>query len=153
MRQPESKAILSVLSFNAALGIGSLAASSCGSSPEAPPAAAPKSHDKPVPPHKHIVTYITFDALGGGSSIIQVYPGVENTLADRTADGTFANGQTVGAECKTLGRLVTSDPGVGEQYRKSRAWIEINGSPGQTQYATAVYIEEPQVILKLLPEC
>lgn len=42
----------------------------------------------------------TFDALSGGSSTINVYPGVEETPEDRIANGTFDDGQSVTALCK-----------------------------------------------------
>jgi hypothetical protein len=76
-----------------------------------------------------------FDALGGGSSIVNVYPGVQDTAADRQPNGTFASGQTTTAVCKTTGRTVRSDPNVGERPRESDIWIRVVGTPGLKQDA------------------
>jgi hypothetical protein len=96
---------------------------------------------------------LVFDDLNGGSSIIRVYPGVTKSKTDMLANGTYNDGDTVPAECKTEGRSVHSDPSVGETNRTSSEWIRIHGTPGETQYATAVYVENPQAVLKQLPDC
>jgi len=96
---------------------------------------------------------LTFDALGGGPSIIKVYPGVGDTAADKTFNGTFNSGDTVPAECKTTGRMVHSDPSVGELDRQSDQWIRIQGTPGETQFATAVYVQNPAALLAKLATC
>lgn len=96
---------------------------------------------------------ITFDDLGGGSSIITVYPGVGNSTVDKTPNGTFDDGEAVSVLCKQEGRTVHSDPSVGEEKRSSNEWFRINGSPGLMQYATAVYVENPQAALQKLPDC
>lgn len=83
---------------------------------------------------------LTFDALGGGSNVIQVYPGSADTAQDRTSDGTFEAGQTAGVLCEETGRTVTSDPSAGEAYRRSNRWYEIQAG-GQEFFATAVYAD------------
>ena len=96
---------------------------------------------------------LTFDDLGGGSSIIEVFPGVRSTPADEQYNGTYSDGDRVSAVCKTNGRTVHSDPSVGERSRSSHEWIRIIGAPGVSQYATAVYIEHPRRLLQQLPDC
>ncbi len=96
---------------------------------------------------------LVFDDLGGGSSIIQVYPGVQNTEVDKQYNGTFNDGDIVGALCKTEGRQVSSDPSAGEVSRTSSEWVRINGTPGVDQYATAVYVENSDDLLGKLPVC
>ncbi|HEV2403496.1 MAG TPA: hypothetical protein VGS08_04815 [Candidatus Saccharimonadales bacterium] len=83
---------------------------------------------------------LTFDALGGGSNVIQVYPGPANTAQDKVSIGTFEAGQTAGVVCEEAGRTVTSDPSVGEAYRRSDEWYEIQAG-GQEFFATAVYAD------------
>lgn len=96
---------------------------------------------------------LTFDDLQGGLPIIRVYPGIKDTAADREYNGTFKNGQHAAALCKALGRTVHSDPSVGEKNRSSDWWIQIKGSPGKRQYATATYTLKPAKLLKRLHEC
>lgn len=100
--------------------------------------------EKPVP--------ITFDDLDGGSPIIQVYPGTGESGNDTVSNGTFRDGQTADAYCKTEGRVVTSDINVGEQARSSNEWIRLAGTP-TTQFATVVYIQNPDQVLAQLPQC
>lgn len=95
---------------------------------------------------------LTFDDLGANSSIIQVYPGVESTPQDELSNGTYNNGDIVPAECKTAGRTVHSVPPETPS-RQSDEWIRIHGTPGETQYATAVYVQDPAQLLSKLPEC
>jgi hypothetical protein len=86
---------------------------------------------------------ITFDALGGSSNVIEVYPGVGNTLQDKTHNGTYNSGDTVSIVCKTKGRTVTSNPADNEQYRQDDVWYKLQTPPGtQPEYATAVYADE-----------
>ena len=94
-----------------------------------------------------------FDALGGGSQVIRVYPGVGESLADRTHNGTYFSGDVVLAICKTRGRTVRSHPEVGERPRESDIWICIDGSPGMTQYATLTYGDMTRGDLEALPSC
>jgi hypothetical protein len=96
---------------------------------------------------------LVFDDLHGGSSIIRVYPGVTESANDKESNGTFNDGDIVPAECKTEGRTVHSDPSVGEEDRTSSEWIRIHGTPGETQFATAVYVKSPSALLKKLPNC
>jgi len=95
----------------------------------------------------------TFDALGGGSSVIRVFPGVLGTPADLIANGTFFSGQSAPALCKIHGRLVSSDPTVGEQPRQSDLWVEVVGTPGQRQFARVIYGTIDQTALDRLPQC
>ncbi len=105
--------------------------------------------DEPQP----ITAPFTFDALGGGSSIINVYPGVRDTASDKLANGTFADGQLTTAVCKTTGRRVRSDPSVGEKPRESNVWVKVVAQPGKTSYAPLSYGRMEQNALKALPEC
>lgn len=98
-------------------------------------------------------TLLTFDDLGGGLSIIMVYPGVKATTADRKFNGTYETGQVVSAICKTAGRLVVSNTTVGEASRQSSEWVQIEGTPGETQYATMTYADIAKDALSRLPEC
>jgi hypothetical protein len=94
-----------------------------------------------------------FNDLGGGSSIIQVFPGVEDTPADKLPNGTFNSGDTVHAVCQKSGRSVRSVPSAGEQERESDVWVQIIGSPGQTQYAPLTYGDMTPEALAALPVC
>ncbi len=86
---------------------------------------------------------ITFDALGGSSNVIEVYPGVGNTLQDKTYNGRYYSGETVPIVCETKGRTVTSNPAAGEQYRQSDEWYKLQTLSGtQPEYATAVYADK-----------
>jgi len=104
----------------------------------------------PIPTQPGEIT-LTFDDLGGGSSIIKVYPGVGNTSADKRYNGTYNDGDTVSAECKTEGRTVNSNPNLGEEKRSSAEWIKL--TTPVAEYATAVYVENPDKLLGQLPEC
>ncbi len=108
----------------------------------------------PLPSDSTEYLKIVFDALEGpGSSIIQVYPGVGDVASDKVANGTFNDGDLVEAICKTRGRVVSSSESRGEEKRVSDEWVKIVGTPGLEQFATSVYIENPSVVLKKLPNC
>jgi hypothetical protein len=96
---------------------------------------------------------LVFDDLGGGDPTIQVYPSPDDSAAGRISNGTFRHGQRVTAQCRRSGRTVNSDPSDGEMARSSDQWIRINGSPGQVQYATAVYVTDPDALVTSLPAC
>ncbi len=96
---------------------------------------------------------VTFDDLGGGDSIIQVYSGIDGAPSDQVHNGTFNNGDTAPAVCKATGRMIHSHPELGEQNRQSDQWVRIIGSPGMTQYATVVYLKNPDSFLPQLPNC
>jgi hypothetical protein len=130
---------------------GALALAGCGGERES----RTKSAQSPSPTSaaKTEEHTLVFDDLGGGSSIIRVYPGVNDTEADKKANGTFNTGDSVPADCKTTGRTIKSDTSVGEENRSSADWVRIEGSPGETQYATAVYAQNPQKLLEQLPDC
>jgi len=140
---------------------GALALAGCGGS-ESEPKATATTTQAPAPsetqtstssaPTKEMPTLV-FDDLGGGSSIIRVYAGVKQAAADKETTGTFNSGDSVPAECKTEGRTIHSDTSAGEADRTSSDWIRIHGTPGETQYATAVYVENPKDLLAQLPEC
>lgn len=88
---------------------------------------------------------VEFDALGGGSNVIQVYPGVTNAHEDKISNGSYPDGETVIAECITEGRLVRSDPSVGEDYATSVDWVRFRQNPqGVVSYATLTYLAIPQ---------
>lgn len=95
---------------------------------------------------------LTFDDLGGGSSIIEVYPGVRDTPKDRQYNGTYNSGDTASAECKATGRTVHSIPSAGEANRSSNEWIRLR-TQGEQQYATAVYVGDPTALLGRLTLC
>jgi hypothetical protein len=97
---------------------------------------------------------LTFDALGGRTSkIIRVFPGVGTSARDRTANGTFTDGDKVTAICKTTGRTVKSHVAGGEQPRRSNVWVRIQGSPGLAQYATLTFGDIDRAALGVLPQC
>lgn len=130
-------------------GTLALVAAGCGNNSERADVPAPL----PTVTQPAKESALTFDDLGGGSSIIEVYPGVGNTPEDRAFNGTYNDGDTVGAECKEEGREVHSHPEAGEEDRNSDEWIRITGTPGNEQFATAVYIEHPTKVLSELPPC
>jgi outer membrane lipoprotein SlyB len=97
-------------------------------------------------------TTITIDALGGGTQDVFLYAGVGETAEDRATVASWLDGDTLGAECKTEGRTVSSDLSVGELPRTSNMWVRIQND-SEDQYATAVYIESPDEVLAKLPNC
>lgn len=139
--------------------VGALALAGCSGNEDTLPASPAATAQAPTPaetqanasPSLHPI--LEFDYLDAGTPIIQVYPGVGDSAADRVANGTYNDGDSVLAECKTEGRTVSSDPSIGEEERTSNEWIRIQGTPGEEQYATAVYIKKPQDLLQKLPEC
>lgn len=103
-------------------------------------------------------TELVFDDLGGGSPFIMVYPGTGDSKEDMKHVARFGSGAEVEAECKQLGREVTSDPSVGEEPAVSSHWIRIhdeslNEAEGQSAYATAVYVEDRDELLGQLDDC
>lgn len=143
-----------LLSIGGVAGAAAMYAAGCGGGSNETSSATTAEGGQPAStqpnPHK-APAMLTFDALGANSSIIRVFPGVESTSADKAANGTFNDGDSVPAECDTTGREVHSVPP--EKPRSSNKWIKIDGTPGTTQYATAVYVHDPQELLKKLPEC
>jgi hypothetical protein len=93
----------------------------------------------------------TFDDLGASYPTIQVYPGTTENAADRKPNGTYKDGESFVADCKTEGRMVNSDVASGEPDVSSDQWVRFQGV--ETSYATAVYIEDRQEVLEALPEC
>jgi hypothetical protein len=81
---------------------------------------------------------LRFDYLGARSTIIQVYPGAANTMADKASSGTFRDGDTAPIICKTIGRGVHSKKP--ELARHSDIWYKIEYA-GIIYYATAVYAD------------
>ncbi|HEU4914099.1 MAG TPA: hypothetical protein VFT16_01675 [Candidatus Saccharimonadales bacterium] len=149
-----------VFRMGAALLSGALAIAACGHGGE--------STEVPSPAQSYATTdaartglgprpkdgpMLVFDDLHGGSSIIQVYPGVTTSTADRQPNGEFRDDESIPATCKTQGRQVHSVPALGEDDRTSNVWIRIDGSPREVQYATAVYVEDPEALLDRLPDC
>lgn len=119
------------------------------------PSAVPPTVSTPAPSSVMPATSValTFDALGGGSTIIQVYPGVQNNPADKLANGTFRNGDTVRATCQTIGRTITSVPSEGERFVQSNRWVRVVGTPELTQYASLTYANIAAADLAALPMC
>lgn len=139
---------------------GGLVLAGCGgggdsaeSSTVARTSAATETQPSRVTASSNELPTLVFDDLHGGSSFIKVYPGVTGSAADTRSNGTFKDGDEVSAECKAEGRAVRSDTSVGEEVRTSDDWIRIHGSQGVTQYATAVYVENPAALLRQLPDC
>ena len=96
-----------------------------------------------------------FDNLGStvaGGTIIEVYPGVRATTADRTHNASYNNGDVVRALCVTTGRTVTSDPRYNETPRTTNLWVRIGSTSGESQYATLTYGDLIPVSAKL-PSC
>lgn len=142
--------------LSAAVLTGSLALTGCGrGGGEADSAATGTSATSPssTPSRSGELPRLVFDDLHGGSPLIQVYPGVTDAAVDKRSNGAFNDGDSVAAECKTEGREVHSNPSLGEEDRSSDDWVRIQGSPGQVQYATAVYVENPSELLGQLPNC
>lgn len=78
-------------------------------------------------------------------ALVEVFPGTSDSSEDTHYNGTFRDGDTVKALCVDEGRTIESGPSVGELDRSSGQWIRIQGSPGLTQYATAVYIQKRSI--------
>ena len=97
---------------------------------------------------------LTFDAIAP-PLIVEVYPGVSDSAADKTHNGTYNDGESVGAICDKKGREVTFiDPsGDHTKDRTSNDWIRIQGTPGETQYASAVYTANSAQLLPQLDAC
>jgi hypothetical protein len=97
------------------------------------------------------VPKLRFDDLGGGSSIIMVYPGPGGTDAEKQYNGTFKDGDRWPVVCHATGRLVMSHPDVGERARQTTDWYQLAGGP-PVQYATGTYgFIEPEGAA--VPEC
>jgi hypothetical protein len=94
-----------------------------------------------------------FDDLKGGSSVIEVFPGVTSSHADQTHSGTYLGGQTAAAVCKTTGRPVISNTAVGERAKQSSVWVRIAGPGDRSFYATLTYGDIAQSALDALPQC
>jgi hypothetical protein len=137
-------------------GVGALALAAlagCGSAnttgATAPSAAAAASNTEATPSGANTQgsqssatshAILTFDALGGGSNVIEVYPGSADTAHDKTSDGTFEAGQTADVICEEPGRTVNSHPEEGERRRTSSIWYKI-AAGGQTYFATGTYAD------------
>jgi hypothetical protein len=104
-----------------------------------------------APPTGDSTAAFRFDDLRGGSAIVNVYPGVQDTAADRQPNGTFLSGQTTTATCKTTGRLVRSDPSAGERPRQSDVWLRVEAQAGQISYASLTYGDIDQEARAVLP--
>lgn len=113
---------------------GALALTGCGSEPSPQPA-APSAATVEVQP------YVQFNDLGGGSSIIQVYPGTTEQAADRLFNDAYEDGDLFPVECKTMGREIVSNTDAGEVARQSKEWYKLKRLDGVAQFATAVYAD------------
>jgi hypothetical protein len=96
---------------------------------------------------------LVFDGLGGGSSVIRVYHGPSPSEQDKAATGTFFSGDKAPAVCRKHGRALSSDTSAGERARTSDEWFKIIGTPGQEQWATGVYVTDPDGLWAKLPDC
>jgi hypothetical protein len=114
-------------------------------------AAASSEAAAPAVPTAEAHGNITFDYLGAKSQVVQVYTGPGTSQADRQPNGTYLDGQKAPADCKIIGRSVTSVPP--ELHRQSNNWIKIEGPAGAAEYATAVYVQDPAAVLAALPTC
>lgn len=138
------------------LAVGALAFASCSSGDSKAETTVPTSAGVTLAPNTSTASApeqptLTFDDLGANSPIIQVYPGVEDTPADRQYNGTYNDGDTATAECETNGRTVKSvSP---EPRRESNQWVRIQAPNGESQYATTVYVENPEQLLEQLQPC
>ncbi|HYH35972.1 MAG TPA: hypothetical protein VD706_00555 [Candidatus Saccharimonadales bacterium] len=164
VRNPDTRAGRLLYGGVAGSVVVALATGGCGSDPNkglTDPAPTPRGnppehvggqeggHANPNDDHDH--PQLVFDDLGGGSPYILVYPGPN---ADPDSDnGVYPDGEAVDALCVTEGRTVQSDPSLGEERRESDDWIEIDGTPGERQFATAVYAHNPNQLVLQLPEC
>lgn len=159
LRNPDTVAGKRVFAVTGGLTALALWASGCGNGGtttviERQP--APGNGDTPgqTVPHEHANAQLTFDYLGAGSTIIRVYPGVKNTPEDKQFDGTYPNGETVGAVCKTEGREVHSVTSIGEEPRQSNEWAEIvDTASSEPEYASFVYTTNPHQLMMELPDC
>jgi hypothetical protein len=148
-----------VLLAGAALLAAAGGAVAFGLRPASPPSPAASGGVTPPPPPvpptgpDGRLLMFRFDALGGGSPYIRVFPGVQDTPSDLIANGRYNHGDVVPALCRTIGRLEKSDPSVGERPREPDVWVRIAGSPGEVQYARLTYGEMAQQDLDALPEC
>lgn len=114
---------------------------------------SPTSRTTPGTTTANRVATLVFDALGGGSSIIKVYPGPSDSEADKKANGTFNNGDTAAGECFDEGRDVHSHPELGERDVRSNIWFRFHGPSGQEYFATAVYVQDPAALQAQLSHC
>jgi hypothetical protein len=124
------------LAFAVAAGLALSACTSGDAETKPTPAgvvatASPEAATGPTPS-------LVFNDLGGGSSIIEVYPGPTESSTDRGANATYSHGDMVAVDCQTTGREVHSHPERGEENRTSDIWYRL-GETATAQYATAVY--------------
>lgn len=98
--------------------------------------------------------YFTFDSLGGGSSVIQVYAGPGESAADRQPVGTYYDGDTVPVDCVEVdGRELSSDPSVGEQKKTSDIWFGTHNPVTEQEFYASYVYGAPSVVPDSLPDC
>jgi hypothetical protein len=113
-------------------------------------------HDEGAPPDKSSASTstvtLTFDDLGGGSSVVQVYAGDHDFAGDHQVTGRYYDGDRLQALCVEHGRPVGSVPSLGEESRHSDLWVKVAGPTGTEQFATLVYadLDAPATVL---PRC
>lgn len=129
------------------LAIGGCAEKGSSSPTGTPSTPVEQTGDQPARPD------LIFDYRGGGSRIIEVYPGPDDLGPDRVSNGTYRDGDHAPAICKTVGRVVTANEAAGETPGSSNQWFEIEGSPGQRQFATALYTANAQDVAAKVPDC
>lgn len=141
----------------AASGSFALALAGCGGKGTAETITVVRTVTEPVATNPAVTTTpearltVVFDDLGARDPTIFVYPCVRDTDTCRQPNGEYPDGYTLPADCKIEGRDVTSvEP---EPYRHSNDWIRLLTSNGLRQYATAVYVEKPEELLRKLEDC
>ena len=96
-------AVLNRKTAVAAAALSVAAACSSSSSPagsaESQITTNPQASSSAATHFRHLGPLLTFDDLGGGSSVIQVYPCPKNTKTDSQSNGTFEDGQTAQIIC------------------------------------------------------
>ena len=90
---------------------------------------------------------ITFDDLGVAPHSVNVYGGVGPEYAGREV-ATYLPGDEKIATCKLVGRAITDHV----LNKSSTDWVRLDVSNGP-QFASALYIEEPKMVLDQLPPC
>ena len=134
---------------------GSLALAACSTGDDRPETAPPPPDTGTTPTTGQTegqLPTLVFDYLGVGSTIIRVFPGVTETRRDTRHNGTYNDGDRVTAICETEGRLVQATSSTGEDH-SSTTWYLIHGSPGETQYASAAFAENPEQLSAATPDC
>lgn len=144
----EARSVPKTLLPAAVLSVSALALSGCGDDQENATPAAQQSDTPSSSPSSNLPT-LEFDYLGARSTVIRVYASPEE--GQTMPNGTYLDGDTVGAICKEEGREVSS---VSDEIdRTSNDWIYFEDANRVGHYATAVYVVKPEKLLASLDEC